>query len=203
MALTRRGRERQAQVETREMHTQELQDMLVEVRRQARVTRVNATTLRHLSHVNMLAHETAVLAAELLHAPLAAVNLIFADHQLTVAGVGMEEIAKPLASSYCKHVVSRQETLGIASTIDEPLVCHELATTEEGLRSYLGVPLITSDDFVIGALCVADFVPREWTASDIDALETLARRLMESEAPVVLPEEAVQRDGGDPLHGRS
>lgn len=178
LARRRRDKER---VETRELESVELQNMLVEVRKQARVTRVNATTLRHMGHVKDKAREAAVLAAEILAAPLAAVNLIFADHQLTVAGIGLDEVSRPLASSYCKHVVARKGPLGIESTLDEPLVCHDLATTEEGLRSYLGVPLVTSDGFVIGALCVADFVPRTWTASDIDALQTLARRLMADE----------------------
>lgn len=163
------------------MESAELQAMLREVRDQARITRVNATTLRYMSLVQQKARETAVLAAELLDAPLSAVNLLFADHQLTVAGVGLNEGSRPLASSYCKHVVSRKESIGIASTLDEPLVCHDLATTVDGLRSYLGVPLITHDGYVIGALCVADFVARYWTASNIDALTTLAARLMDAE----------------------
>jgi GAF domain-containing protein len=179
----RRRRERQLQETIRAEGSEELHEALREVRRQARVTRVNSTTLRHVARVQSLARGTAERAAQLTGAPMSAINLIFSDFQLTVAGYGSDEIKTDLDASYCKHVVEQKAALGFESTLDEPLVCQNLATTVHGIRSYLGVPLITHDDYVIGALCVADYVPRTWGENDIALLRELAADLMRAEAP--------------------
>jgi hypothetical protein len=42
------------------------------------------------------------------------------------------------------------------------------------LRSYLGIPLVTSSGHAIGTLCVVDSEPRRWREDQIETLQSLA-----------------------------
>ena len=42
-----------------------------------------------------------------------------------------------------------------------------------GVVAYLGVPLITGDDTVLGTLCVIDHVPRSWSREQLHLLTDL------------------------------
>lgn len=155
--------------------------LLEEARRQSRVFRVNAVTMQHVDGLAELAHDVVKRAAAEFHAPLSSVTLIFAEHALVVAAIGADPGQYELDSTYCKHVYERRDWVGVTNSLDDPLVCHNLATTLMGVRSYLGVPLITDRGHIIGALCVADFGPREWTDEQVARLESIAAELMEAE----------------------
>lgn len=161
----------------------ELKKALREIQRQARITRVNSTTLRHVARVQELARGIAERAAHLTGAPAGAVNLVFGDHMHTAAGFNIDETDGDLDASYCWYVVEQGRPLSFDSTLDEPELRRDSATQNNGYRSYFGVPLVTQDGYIIGALCVYDFVPRVWGQEDAELLTGLAAELMNAEAP--------------------
>lgn len=161
-------------------------DLLSEVLDEVRVIRTMASALRHVDRVQLAAQAICEIAVEQLGAPLAAVNLI-AHEQMTIAGVGTSGDCD-LDASYCKHVVAAREPLAIENSLEHPLVAENVATIRDGLRSYLGVPLRTEDDFVIGALCVCDCEPRSWSGDDMIKLTMLSQRLMNVEASALREE---------------
>ena len=58
-------------------------------------------------------------------------------------------------------------------------VCNSPAVQELDVVGYLGIPLITSDGHVLGALCAIDETPRDWEPEQIELLETLARAVLD------------------------
>jgi GAF domain-containing protein len=54
-----------------------------------------------------------------------------------------------------------------------------MATGDFGLQFYAAAPLTTSDGFKIGAVCIVDKVPRVFSESDQEMLQSLAAIVMD------------------------
>lgn len=117
--------------------------------------------------------EAASLAAG---APMAAINLIDAERQWTKASVGMvgaRECSRDLA--FCAHVLCGPELLEVVDTrLDPRFAHHPEVTVANGVRYYLGVPIVLSDGLCMGALCVLDRRPRPLEDSQRATLRALA-----------------------------
>jgi two-component system, cell cycle sensor histidine kinase and response regulator CckA len=127
------------------------------------------------------------LACRLLDVPVAQVNVILEDRQLSVSSVaphpdfsswnGPREV--PLEGSYCKHVAGSGKPLVIENSEEHPLVYDHPATTEAGIRAYAAVPLKDDQGRTLATLCVVDFEPRLWDPERLEALTSLAEMLMD------------------------
>ncbi len=118
------------------------------------------------------------LAAQLCEAPIARVTMVDSDRQRFIAYVGSEQQEAPLEDGFCPVVVLRGEPLVINDAITNPSFLSNCMVQEEGVCFYAGVPLITSDGYAIGAICVMDYKARELTALQLANLQTLARQTM-------------------------
>ncbi|TXM97887.1 EAL domain-containing protein [Methylobacterium sp. WL64] len=128
----------------------------------------------------------AQLAARLFRAPIAYVSLIDQHHQWIKAQVGLDQVGldqvgldpAPTArgASFCTHTIRSDDLLVIPDTRRDPRFSdNPLAVRPPFVRFYAGAPLITADGFRLGALCVADTVPRRhFPARDRRALADLA-----------------------------
>ncbi|MEM8964579.1 MAG: GAF domain-containing sensor histidine kinase [Acidobacteriota bacterium] len=119
------------------------------------------------------------LAAAVTGLPISLVSLVTSDRQFFKSCFGLPEPLAterqtPLTHSYCQYVVSGRKPLVVADARLDPLLKDNLATTEIGVVSYLGVPLTTSRGHVLGTLCVVDVEPREFSERDISLLTDLA-----------------------------
>ena len=119
------------------------------------------------------------LAAKLLAAPLSTVTLVDADRQFYMSCTGMPEPLAterqtPLEMSFCKHTVVLGKPLVIPDTLGHSVVGDNPAIAGFGVRAYAGIPLLTSDQYALGTLCVMDLVPRDWTEDQIESLTDLA-----------------------------
>ncbi|MBV8691821.1 MAG: GAF domain-containing protein [Actinobacteria bacterium] len=83
----------------------------------------------------------------------------------------------PVSASYCQHVVRADDVLVVDNALTDPLVSDNVATTRDGVRAYLGVP-IRKDGYPLGSFCVVDTEPREWTDGDLAVLQQLADEAM-------------------------
>lgn len=120
------------------------------------------------------------LAATLLRVPVVLVSLVDVDRQFFKSAQGLPEPwaarrETPLSHSFCQHVVNSGEMLTIPDAREHPLVCDNLAVPELGVVAYAGVPLTTSDGYVLGSFCAIDTQPRHWTEDELDALRDLAQ----------------------------
>ena len=138
--------------------------------------------LRNALRADASSHHTferlAHLAARTLHAPVAQVNLVSEDQQISLTSVGPEPWTGPrevpLEFSYCRHVVETGEPLLVRDAREHPLVRESPATTESKIVSYAAVPLSVGENLVLGTLCVVDFTPRDWSDEEVEMLESLA-----------------------------
>ena len=119
------------------------------------------------------------LASSLLETPVALISLVTNDRQFFVSSTGLHqpwagERQTPLSHSFCQHVVTRDKPLVVSDSESNPLVEQNLATSEIGVKAYLGYPLRTEDGTVLGSFCGIDCQPREWSEKDLDVLKKLA-----------------------------
>ncbi|MEQ8848879.1 ATP-binding protein [Botrimarina sp.] len=119
------------------------------------------------------------LVASLLDAPVALVSLVDDKRQYFKSQVGLPEPyattrQTPLSHSFCKLIVNTGKPLVVRDSLLDARVCDNPVVTELGVHAYAGMPLRTSDGFVLGALCAIDGAPRDWCDRRLQILEDLA-----------------------------
>jgi len=123
------------------------------------------------------------LASRFIGTPVALVSLVDDHRQFFKSAVGLSEPwattrETPLSHSFCQYTVSSGEPLIVADAKQHPWLSDNLAVTELQVAAYAGVPLVTSDAQVLGALCVVDHEPHQWTEQEIEVLRDLAALTM-------------------------
>lgn len=129
-------------------------------------------------------------AARMLETPTALVALIDDDRQRFASAYGLDgELAEtrqtPLSHSYCKHVVEDEAPLVVSDARLNARLRDNPAIDDYNAIAYAGVPLRSPDGHVLGAFCVVDPVPRDWTKDDVAVLRDLAE-VAESEVALRL-----------------
>jgi PAS domain S-box-containing protein len=121
------------------------------------------------------------LVAQLMDAPIVAVNLIDAGRQWFKSEIGLGLREMPLDDSICKVALLENERMIVPDTREDPrFACNPLVTGGPGLRFYAGQILRTADGFPLGTLCVLDTVPRPQGLTPVQeqVLATLARQVL-------------------------
>ncbi|QDT17689.1 Oxygen sensor histidine kinase NreB [Alienimonas californiensis] len=118
-------------------------------------------------------------AVRLLDVPAAVVSLVDEHRQFFKSAVGLPEPwatrrETPLSLSFCQHVVGDGEPLVIVDARADPRVAENKAIEEFGVIAYAGMPLPDPNGHVLGAFCVIDGKPREWSEDDLAVLHSLA-----------------------------
>lgn len=119
------------------------------------------------------------LGALILRVPVALVSLVEDDREFFKSSVGLEgtlatDRVLPLSHSFCQYVVASGEALVVEDALSHPLLRDNPSILKHHVRAYAGVPLVMPDGNTLGTFCVADRVPRTWTAGDIRVLTDLA-----------------------------
>lgn len=119
------------------------------------------------------------LAAELLEVPVAMLTLVQADRQVLVSSSGLDEprrraLDAALESASLQDFVPCRRPLVVSDAFQRPTPFPCRAAKNLGVVSCAGMPLLTPDGSSVGSLCVADFVPRDWTDDQLANLNMLA-----------------------------
>jgi len=118
------------------------------------------------------------LASTVCGVPMSLVSLIDIDRQWFKAKIGTDltETARDL--SFGAHAILGSDLLVVPDTRQDPRFAdHPTVTPSDGVRFYAGAPLITSDGFALGTLCVIDNTPRQLDVEQQQALRALARQV--------------------------
>ncbi|RKR73884.1 GAF domain-containing protein [Frondihabitans australicus] len=122
------------------------------------------------------------LASKMLNAPVSIITLIDMKSQTFASQHGRDPdgtkpTAVPLTHSFCQFAVTSRQPLRIDETRTHPLVQNSPAIDEDDIEAYLGVPLIVGGQHAVGALCVTEHEPRQWTDEEEEMLSDLAEIL--------------------------
>jgi signal transduction histidine kinase len=119
-----------------------------------------------------------LLAAHMLDAPVSLITMLDRDRNFLKSHHGVDISESPRKVSFCGHAINAQDDVFVINNAlederfaDNPLV------TGLGVRSYAGVPLVSSGKYRLGTLCVFDMKPREFSESSLLTLKTLARQV--------------------------
>ncbi|ACH40983.1 sensor histidine kinase, GAF domain-containing [Citrifermentans bemidjiense Bem] len=123
------------------------------------------------------------LASRFASAPVALVTLVDSDRQFFKSCVGLPEPwlssrQTPLSHSFCQYNRVAKQPLIIEDARVHPLFKENLAIRDLMVIAYLGIPLVTSDGYVLGSFCVIDHKPRHWSGEDVEVVENLAAAVM-------------------------
>ena len=121
--------------------------------------------------------EIVQVAAALLNTPISLVSLIDRDRQWFKARYGLGASETPREQAFCAHAIKSDDVYVVGDATKNPLFSQNpLVTGAPDIRFYAGAPLITSDNFRLGTLCVIDTAPREGISTEQEtALVLLAR----------------------------
>lgn len=96
----------------------------------------------------------------------------------SVIGLGdppVEERQNAAEASLCHLVVAADGPLIVTDAATDARVCMISSVTRTGIGAWAGYPIHAPGGQVLGALCVVDSAPREWSQAQIKTLATLAR----------------------------
>ncbi|WP_305784985.1 GAF domain-containing sensor histidine kinase [Symbioplanes lichenis] len=118
------------------------------------------------------------LASAVCGVPMSLVSLVDADRQWFKARRGTDLTETSRDISFCSHAILGKDLLVVPdATQDTRFAGNPLVSGETGIRFYAGAPLITTDGFALGSLCVVDSAPRRLDVEQLQALRALARQV--------------------------
>ncbi|MDO7881290.1 sensor histidine kinase [Salinibacterium soli] len=135
---------------------------------------VGAERLPHLERL-------VALAAAVCGVPTAVVNIIDDTHQHQIAAIGLEPAVCAREDSMCAAVLHESRHIWVTDAREDPrfaqnpFVTGQIAT----VRFYASSPIVTPAGITIGTLCVFDDEVGELTAQQSEALDTIARQVVE------------------------
>lgn len=130
--------------------------------------------------VDAILQDLAAQAAERLGLPVSLISVVL-DEALHVAGFhGPEGLwlaetrGHPVEWSFCATSVRTRDAFVVENAATHPEHRTNPLVTQDGVRCYAGVPLISSRGFVLGNLCVVGLEERTFSEEDIGVLRSLA-----------------------------
>ena len=120
------------------------------------------------------------VVARVFDSPMAFLSLVDKDtvfYKSQVGPFGRSQVNRE--NSLCSLTILSREPLIIEdASLQGCFAENPFVQAEGGIRFYAGVPLITSDGFLIGALCVVDTKPRTFSPKDSMLLTSFAETAM-------------------------
>lgn len=92
---------------------------------------------------------------------------------------GLESAHAIQVLPFCRRCINQCQLVVVSDVLAEPKFAPNLVAFEQPpIRFYAGVPLITTDGYPIGVLCIADWGSRLLSSNQIEALQTLSRQVV-------------------------
>ncbi|MBD2534266.1 EAL domain-containing protein [Nostoc flagelliforme FACHB-838] len=119
------------------------------------------------------------MAARICGTPIALIGFIDNTRQWFKSRVGWEALEISSDISFCAHTIKQTGLFVIQDVLaDERFATNPLVIFAPHIRFYAGMPLITTEGYTLGTLCVMDCVPRELNFEQKEALQVLSRQVV-------------------------
>jgi class 3 adenylate cyclase len=122
--------------------------------------------------------EIAEMAAQLCNCPVSVINVVAENWEWYKGKCGIPEHVncEPRGGICCTTICNSDVLIVPDLTRDGRFAEQDIVKGRPYYRFYAGAPLIDSDGYALGTLCVLDFAPRELRPLEIEALQFLARQ---------------------------
>ena len=112
--------------------------------------------------------------------PIVLMSLIDSKRQFFKSKIGLEISETPKEYSFCSHALNTPNEMFIVTDSRMDLRFHDnpLVTGEPHVIFYAGMPLVSSEGYPLGTLCVIDNKPNELDQDKKDALVALASQVV-------------------------
>ena len=126
-------------------------------------------------------NNVASIAAHMFKTPMAFVSFVDEGKVWFKGNVGLKGVTDtPRGVSLCSLAILSNEPTVFENTLEEScLLANPLVAGEFGMRFYAAAPIRSPEGFNIGAVCVVDKEPREFSVADQRVLQHLASIVMD------------------------
>lgn len=112
--------------------------------------------------------------------PMVAISFVDTDRQWFKSEIGMGACETDRSVSFCTHTIEGLDPMAIPDALEDPRFrSSPLVSGPPRIRAYLGAPLASTEGCNLGAICVMDHAPRQFSRRDRDLLTHFAGLIME------------------------
>ena len=120
------------------------------------------------------------VAARICDCKISLVSLVDEHRQWFKSRHGLDASETPRDISYCGHAIEGKEVFIVEDASQDERFCdNPLLLGEPHVRFYAGAPLVTSDGYRIGTLCVIDSMPKKLNQVQVETLVDLSKLVIE------------------------
>lgn len=121
----------------------------------------------------------AKLTSIICDTPAAIISFIDGERQWYKAKVGTTNNEVAYEETICQYAILQDEVLEISNALeDSRLINNPHVHTENGVRFYIGIPLISDNGHAIGSVCAFDIIPKHLPKNQVEALKIIAKQTM-------------------------
>jgi signal transduction histidine kinase len=120
------------------------------------------------------------LASQICEAPIALISLLDYHRQWFKSRRGVDDAQTPRSIAMCSYAILQDEPLEVENALEDPRFAdNPFVLGDTNVRFYTGVPLVSTEGYKLGTLCVLDNKPRKLSDKQLFALKTLATQVMQ------------------------
>ena len=120
-----------------------------------------------------------LLASRICRTPMSVISFVDRNRQWAKSLVGLKKLPADRNASFCSHAILTARLFEVRNALrDKRFANNPLVQQKPKIRFYAGMPLVTSNGFKLGALCVIDTIPRRLSAVQRLALKVLSRQIV-------------------------